>query len=163
MKYCAFLMFCALLLPNLAQAATCYPAAVQEAEQLVRLHSELMVVTLSCRTTSDGTPLPPAYRQFTVTYLEKIKEAERLLMDWHRQHEGGNGTAKLDRMRTEFGNEYSRRLAQMSPPTFCDQYRNYVVKAASFTPDDLKTTLYKMRADYHGRVPACPVQEAEQH
>ena len=161
MKYCILMLLAVLLLPAQAKAAACYPPLEQEAEQLVRLHSQLMVITLSCRTTSDGTPLPPAYQKFTKTYLQNIKDAERALINWHRKNNGGNGISRLDRLRTEFSNEYSRTLALLTPARYCEAYRNYVAQAANFDRLELGRTLLAMRDDYRGRIPPCqPIRQA---
>lgn len=159
MKYWALLLL-ALILPVPAMAGACYPVAEQDAEQLVRLHSQLMVITLSCRTGADGTPLSPAYQQFTKTNLTQIKAAENTLMQWHRQHGGGNGEARMDKIRTEFHNEYSFKLAKQTPLGFCAANRDYVLKVANLTGAALTETLHKMRLDYHGRVPACVIRQA---
>ncbi len=155
MKYALFALLGLLTLPLPAVAAGCYGAAEQEASQLVRLHSQLMVITLSCRTTDTGEPLPPAYQKFTQTHLQAIKDAERRLMLWHK-----GGTGKLDRIRTDFSNEYSRELARMSPKGYCDAYRNYVVTASGFSQPQLGQELQKMAAGYSAKVKACAAKPA---
>ncbi len=162
MKYSALLMLAlSLCVPGTAGAATgCYDAEQQEAEQLVRLHSELMVITLSCRTAADGTSLVPAYQKFTQGNLQRIKDAEQSLMSWHRSHGGGSGEAKLDRLRTNFHNEYSIRLAEMSPSSFCTSYRDEVVKAATLNGPSLTQALDKMAVSYRGAVPGCKIRQA---
>ena len=155
MKYALFALLGLLALPLPAVAAGCYGAAEQEASQLVRLHSQLMVITLSCRTTDTGEPLPPAYQKFTQTHLQAIKDAERRLMVWHK-----GSTGKLDRIRTDFSNEYSRELARMSPKGYCDAYRNYVVTAAGFSQPQLGQELQKMAAGYSDKVKACAAKPA---
>lgn len=161
MKYSALLMLAlSLCVPGTAGAAgSCYDAEQQEAEQLVRLHSELMVITLSCRTAADGTSLVPAYQKFTQSNLQRIKDAEQSLMSWHRGH-GGSGEAKLDRIRTNFHNEYSIRLAEMSPAAFCTAYRDEVVKMAALNAPALTQTLDKMAVSYRGAVPGCKIRQA---
>lgn len=137
---------CALLalLATPAMAANCTPTPGQEAEQLVRLHSHLMVITLSCRTGGDGQSLAAPYQAFTQTHLQRIKDAESLLM----QQRGG--ASKVDRMRTDFHNEFSIRLAQLSPSTFCLTYRDDVAKAAALTSAALTEKLDDMALEGRG-------------
>lgn len=145
---CAWLLLVALSTP--AAAAPCPPKPGQEAEQLVRLHSHLMVITLSCRTGGDGKPLAVPYQSFTQTNLQRIKDAERLLMQ-------RGGASKVDRMRTNYHNELSIKLAQLSPSTFCLTYRDDVAKAAALTSAALTEKLDAMALEGRG---ACSQKHA---
>lgn len=151
------LILLAMLLPSVAQAGMCYPPAEQEAEQLVRLHSGLMVMTLCCRTDSKGAPLPEAYQKFTSKNLDRIKTAERTLMKWYSK-QGSGGAAKLDKIRTEYSNEYSQKLAHLSPVEFCNTYRDFVIEAANFSPEQLDKTLQRMRQEAQGKGGICVAQ-----
>lgn len=149
MKRLVFL--CALLLATVNPAfAACFSAQDQENEQLIRLHSQLMVITLTCRTDSTGVPLPAGYQHFTTTHLNKIKNAERTLMQ-----KLGGGTARLDRLRTEFGNEYSRELAKMSPLDYCATYRDTLWPTVRLAEPELKAKLAGMQKGYKSRTKAC--------
>ena len=161
MKRVAVLALALLLsAPVWASSGACYDQAERDAEQLVRLHSALMVITLSCRTDSHGVPLSSAYQQFTQGNLQRIKDAEHELMAWHRRHGAASGEAKMDRIRTEFHNEYSYKLAQLSPATFCANYRDMVMQDSGLTGSALTQTLRAMAADYRGKTPSCAVRQA---
>jgi hypothetical protein len=152
---CLGLILSSVALPlSQGHAAACYNAAEQNAEQLVRLHSQLMVITLSCRTTATGVPLPPLYGNFTNTNINTIKAAEQTLMQWHRAH-GKGGAAQMDKIRTTFSNDFSQKLAKMSPTGFCAQYRDYVQTAAGFTPAQLQSTLQAMQGEYRSQITPC--------
>jgi hypothetical protein len=138
--------------PVMAKPAQCYTLETKKAEALVRLHSQLMVVTLSCRTDSKGAPLPAAYQQFTHQNLRQIQTAEKNLIQWHRQN---GGASKLDKIRTEYGNEYSNELAQLSPQGFCDKHRDTVIPTAALSPPQLEEQLQKMAAEPNGKIGLC--------
>lgn len=140
LKCAAWLLLAASVTPP-ALAASCAPSPGQEAEQLVRLHSHLMVITLSCRTGGDGQSLTTPYQAFTQAHLQRIKDAEHLLM----QQRGG--ASKVDRMRTDYHNEISIKLAQLSPSTFCLSYRDDVAKAAALNEAALTERLASMAAE----------------
>lgn len=144
LPYCAWLLLAVTLATPAGAAPSCTPTPGQEAEQLVRLHSHLMVITLSCRTGGDGQSLTTPYQTFTQTNLQRIKDAERLLM----QQRGG--ASKVDRMRTDYHNELSIKLAQLSPSTFCLTYRDDVAKAAALTSTALTEKLDDMALEGRG-------------
>ncbi len=58
-------------------AQQCYSSAEVEAEQLLRLHSELMVITVTCHTGSRGENLVPAYTTFTQEHLAALHNADK--------------------------------------------------------------------------------------
>ena len=123
--YIAFL-FLALSAPAYA-ADQCYSPSELEAEHLLRLHSELMVITVTCHQGSEGQNLVPAYTGFTQKHLAVLHKAEQTLMHFFHIHSGGNGEEKLDTLRTRLGNEYGQVIADISAPAFCDKYRDKVL------------------------------------
>ncbi|MDP9127612.1 MAG: hypothetical protein M3N08_05055, partial [Pseudomonadota bacterium] len=54
--------------PEVRAAAACYTPAELQAEQWLRLHSELMVTTVTCHQSSLGENLVPFYTRFTQTH-----------------------------------------------------------------------------------------------
>ena len=138
-----------------AGSRSCYDSGDLEAEMIVRLHSELMVVTLACRTSSTGIPLPPSYTGFTQKYLQWIKSAESRLMAWYRKNGSKGPQAKLDLLRTDMGNAYSQELADLSPGGFCGKYRDITAKAAHWSREDVRSKLSILSAAYPSRAPLC--------
>lgn len=151
------LAVCAALLPLSAQAKSqqCYSPTELEAEMLVRLHSELMVVTLSCRTSSTGQPLPAVYSQFTQNHLHQIRGSEKALMSWYRKNGVSSPQAKFDKLRTELANAYSQQIADMSPVAFCDKYRDYAALADRWDVKAVGTEVQNMIKTHPGHAPLC--------
>lgn len=126
----------ALMMASPVMAADrCYSPAEAQAEQLLRLHSELMVITVTCRQSSTGQSLVPAYTDFTKRNIDALHEAEATMTRYYKAAYGGNGTTKLDRLRTLLANEFGQQIAAQSAPAFCTQRRDKVVALNSAAPD----------------------------
>lgn len=156
-KILVLFVFLAVLSPAVVKAgnASCYNTEELEAEMLVRLHSELMVVTLACRTSSTGAPLPPSYTNFTRKYLQWIKNSEARLIAWFRRNGSKSPLARLDRLRTDMGNAYSQEIADLSPAGFCKKYRDSAMLAGAWNESDIKNRLTLLIAAYPSRAPLC--------
>lgn len=156
MKKLAYLL-CVALFPLSAQAKSpqCYSEAELEAEMLIRLHSELMVVTLSCRTSSTGQPLPPSYQQFTQHHLDQIKGSEKALIAWYRKSGTKDPQSKFDRMRTELANAYSQQIADMSPVAFCAKYRDYAAVSSVWNVKEMNAEVHNLVRTHVGHAPLC--------
>ena len=119
--------------PTLA-AARCYDPEEVRAEQLLRLHSELMVITVTCRQGSMGRDLPGAYAKFTRDNIAALHDAEAKLVAFYKENFGGNGIDRLDRLRTRLANEYGQQVANLSAPIFCAQRRDKVATFCDAQP-----------------------------
>ncbi len=129
MTYARILMTLALVIfsfPAFA-AKVCYTPDQAQAEQLLRLHSELMVITVTCRTGSKGEDLPSAYGNFTKKHIDVLHNAEQTMIAYYKANEKGNALDHLDKLRTLLGNEYGQKAADMTAPVFCEQYRDKVL------------------------------------
>lgn len=121
-------LFASVILPKLSFAASsCYNPDQVAAEHLLRFHSELMVITVTCRQSSQGADLVSAYTNFTKQNIERIKQAETTLKDYYTTKNGGDGISQLDQLRTRLGNEFGQEVANQSAPAFCAQRRDKVI------------------------------------
>lgn len=121
----------------------CYHEPELIAEQLLRLHSELMVITLTCHQASDGQDLVPAYTAFTKLNIDALHNAEQTLIAYY----GGKAKKdRLDKLRTRLGNEYGQKIADISAPHFCDLYRDKVVSFYTYNPDQVRQEAERMAA-----------------
>ena len=124
----ATLLTIIILLPVPAFAAKqCYSPAELQAEQVLRLHSELMVIAVTCREGSNGQDLVGAYAAFTHDNIEMLKDAEATLINYYKARYHDNGISHLDTLRTKLGNESGQESADDTSPLFCRQYRDRVV------------------------------------
>ncbi len=119
---CAAALF--LCIAPMGAKAACYAPEELRAEQLLRLHSEMMVVAATCRQASDGSDLAFAYKAFTRKNLRALRAAEKTMMNYYKKTEGGDPVEGLDRLRTKLGNEAGQTAADLTPPEFCARYRD---------------------------------------
>ncbi|MEJ0062619.1 MAG: hypothetical protein WDO70_05310 [Alphaproteobacteria bacterium] len=159
MKHFIFFLMISAMTPGFAAAASCYGPAEMDAEMAVRLHSELMVSTLLCRTSSTGVALPTAYKEFTDRHIEMLRDAEQRLMSWYRKAGAKSAEGKMDRLRTLLGNAYSQEIADKSPTGFCNQYRDHTGTAGNWSADDVRHELKRLAKAYKPHEPLCKKME----
>lgn len=122
-----------------AQAASCYKNREAEAEQGIRIHSELMVIGLNCQhmATANGKNLYAAYREFTAKNGNLIGGYEDVLMAYFKQN-GMNAEAAINTLRTQLANKISTDAASMRPDLFCQRYSPRIVQASAMSQQDIR-------------------------
>lgn len=134
-----FLLGCLFVFPQMAMAS-CYKPNEAEAEQGIRIHSELMVIGLNCQhmATANGKNLYAAYREFTALHGSLFGGYEDTLMTYFSKNGIGNPEAEINTLRTQFANKISRDAANMRPDLFCRQYSPRIVQAVAMSRDDIR-------------------------
>ncbi|PWC48302.1 hypothetical protein TSA6c_18040 [Azospirillum sp. TSA6c] len=118
----------------------CYNRAEHAAEQLMRMHTEMMVVGLTCRTVMPDKKPFDLYQDFSVKNRALLSSSEASLISFYkRSGSGGNATRQFDMFRTELANEISRRAATIGIPQYCANFVDRSVAAKDLTADDLRT------------------------
>lgn len=137
-----FVILLFVCVPVSAQASACYRAQEAEAEQGIRIHSELMVIGLGCQhmAQANGKNLYLAYREFTGKHQDLFATYERILMKYFKKNGAGDGSAeaKLNALRTRFANKISNDQAKMRPDIFCKRYSPRITQVIDFEHDDLR-------------------------
>ena len=133
--------------PAFAATKSCYTMAQAEAEQGIRIHSELMVIGLNCQAMrfKDGTNLYVKYREFTNTNSNLFAGYETDLMNFFKVRGDRDPEASLNTMRTKFANQISNDAAKMSPDVFCNRYAHRIFKASAMNQAMLRkwaSTIY---------------------
>jgi hypothetical protein len=136
-------------------APACYSPAQAQAEQLLRLHSELMVITVTCRQGSGGQDLPSAYGDFTKKNIGVLHDAEQTMISYYKANAKGNALDHLDRLRTILGNEFGQKAADMSAPAFCASYRDKVLQFDQASPADVQNEVQHMEIVERSYVKPC--------
>ena len=110
-------------------AANCYSSAEYEAEQGLRIQSELMVIALNCQHMAyrKGN-LYLRYREVSRQNNDLIKSYEGTLMK-HYKREGKNPEKNLNNLRTNLANKVAIKSASMRPDIFCYNHRDYIETA----------------------------------
>ncbi|HCQ71233.1 MAG: hypothetical protein CL570_01970 [Alphaproteobacteria bacterium] len=151
-------MMCLAFLPVSASAGEqCYRVNEAEAEQGIRIHSELMVIGLNCQHMGmrAGHNLYGQYRQFTADHADLFASYEQTLMDYFQQTGASSPEQALNALRTKYANKISQDVATMRPDVFCARYAPRVVKAAELTHQDLKDWASTFYDDYPVSKPFC--------
>ena len=129
-----------LLLPAQAKANSCYSPAEAEAEQGIRIHSELMVIGLNCTHmgAKAGINLYGQYRQFTADHGDLFAAYEKILLKHFRETGSSNPEADINALRTRYANKISKDSAGMRPDIFCSRYAPRVLKASEMSRQDIR-------------------------
>jgi hypothetical protein len=141
--------------------SACYSAAEYDAEQAVRLHTELMVIGLTCNAIEADRKLFAKYQQFTTKHRTSLMNWEKVLIGHFRETDKGNPTRKFDDFRTVVANEIAQRSALLTPPVFCQSYSDIVDRALSLSDSDLKRYLSESKSGEIAIAPPCGVTVAE--
>ena len=120
--------------------ARCYSQAEAEAEQGIRIHSELMVIGLNCQHMGarHGQNLYPMYREFTARHGKLLAQYETLLMNFYKEGGSANPEAAINTLRTNFANKISNDAAGMRPDIFCSRYSPRVLKASEMNQEEFR-------------------------
>jgi hypothetical protein len=117
----------------------CYTKAEAEAEQAIRIHSELMVIGLNCqnsRYNGGGENLYVSYRQFTADHARVISGYETQLIDYYKRTGSKRPEADFNTLRTTIANKIALDAAKMRPDQFCYQYSPRIKKVKAMSEDD---------------------------
>ena len=127
-------------LPAMANAAACYSKAEAEAEQGIRIHSELMVIGLNCTHMGEraGIPLYAKYRRFTADHGDLFASYETTLLNHFRDNGNANPEAAMNTLRTSFANKISKDAAGMRPDVFCSKFAPRVLRATEMSRADIR-------------------------
>ena len=139
--------FCMFLMSREVYASSCYKAHEAEAEQGIRIHSELMVIGLNCQhmATANGKNLYAAYREFTAKYGSLFGGYEDTMMAYYRKNGVRNPESSINTLRTKFANKISKDVADMRPDIFCNRYAPRIVQAVAMDRNQLQawaSTIY---------------------
>lgn len=122
-----------------AEKTVCYSRAEHAAEQLIRLHTELMVIGLSCQSIAPAENPFGKYQQFTVKNDSLLSNATKVLEGHFRKVASGNPSRRFDTFRTELANEISRRASIIGTSMYCQEFVGHSKNAIGLSPDDIRT------------------------
>ena len=124
---------------RMSVGAACYTPLEAEAEQGIRIHSELMVISLNCQhmTPAGQENLYSQYRKFTAKNAALFSTYEMLLIKFFKKAGSPNPELEMHTMRTQFANKISKDAATMRPDAFCRTYMPRIQKAATMNDASL--------------------------
>lgn len=109
----------------------CYTPQEAEAEQGIRIHSELMVIGLNCMhmAQANGNNLYLEHKKFTQKHATLFASYEKIIMNYMQKNGTPNTEAAMHKLRTDFANKISYDAAEMRPDIFCKTYAPRIEKA----------------------------------
>lgn len=117
------------LFAGAAAAENCYNADQLEAEQGLRIHTELMNIALNCQhLAAVGTVLTKQYEQFTARNNGLIQGYEDTMRAFYAG-EGANPEKALNTFRTMMANRIAQDAVRLQPNVFCKAYGDRIVQA----------------------------------
>lgn len=134
-----YLLLVLMLMFSTSVYANCYSSAEFEAEQGLRIHSELMVIALNCdRTKYARGNLQIQYRDFTRQHQDLIFGYEQTLKNYYKRSGAYNPEKQINDLRTELANKISNDAARMRPNVFCKVYGSRIADALGMSRKKLK-------------------------
>ncbi len=120
-------------------AQACYSMKEAEAEQGIRIHSELMVIALNCQhlAPKNQENLYVQYKKFTKRHEGIFAAYEKTLIRFFDKEGNKAPERELHEMRTKFANKISTDAATMRPDGFCKYYMPRIQKAGQMDETDL--------------------------
>lgn len=154
-----FMLLCLFVVPTTssANANSCYSATEVEAEQGIRIHSELMVIGLNCQVMGQraGLNLYGDYRRFTADHADLFAKYEKIMLAYFNKNGGGKPEAQLNTLRTNFANKISNQVADMRPDVFCSRYAPRIVKASKMSMIDVRKWASTIHESHPVSKPRC--------
>ena len=158
MRLLAIILFGITSFSNIPQAiASCYDMREAEAEQGIRIHSELMVIGLNCAHMADanGNNLYVEHKKFTKKHKDLFATYERIIMSYMRKNGVSNPDKAMHALRTKFANKISNDVAQMRPDIFCRTYSSRIEKASKMDGEELRKWAATPFTEYPVSKPLC--------
>ena len=121
-------------------AGSCYSMQEVEAEQGIRIQSELMVIRLSCQHIAkrQSKDLFKSYANFYSKNRETLASYESTMMKHFEGNEISDPDRALRTLRTEVANRISKDAATMRPDLFCAHYAPRIEKAEAMSKKDFR-------------------------
>lgn len=122
----------------IAKPQACYTRNEHAAEQLIRMHTEMMIVGLTCKNVVPEKNPFGLYQDFSVKNRALLSNSEAAIIGHYKKTSGSSATKNFDTFRTELANESSRRAATIGIPQYCETFVERSKAAKELTPDDLR-------------------------
>lgn len=140
-----------------AGSRTCYTPAEAEAEQGIRIHSELMVIALNCQhmTPKGWKNFYQQYQEITNRHSNLIGGYENVLINYFALAGKQNPERAFHDLRTNFANKVSTDAARMRPDIFCSQYAPRLPKVDQMSARDFQAWAGNLNNGHPVSKPMC--------
>ena len=133
---CFFGLIIMLLISMPAKAGGCYTLSEAEAEQGIRIQSELMVIGLNCQHKIDD--IYVKYRQMANSNSQLFETYNKIMMDHFKKSGISNFEKEINSMRTSYANKISEIAAELRPDVFCSKYAPRIERASIMKRDEIR-------------------------
>ncbi len=139
------------------KSRSCYTRDEAEAEQGIRIHSELMVIALNCQhmTPKGWTNFYQQYQHITSRNSSLIAGYENTLINYFALAGKQNPERAFHDLRTSFANKVSTDAASMRPDIFCATYAPRLPKVDKMSMAEIKAWAANIDAAHPVSVPMC--------
>jgi len=139
----------------------CYTPEEAEAEQGIRIHSELMVIALNCQhmTPRGWKNFYVQYQQITNRNASLIAGYEETLINYFALAGRPNPERALHNMRTDLANKVSTDAARMRPDIFCSQFSPRLPKVDKMSMAQIKSWASDIKATHPTSAPLCTPEQ----
>lgn len=134
-RFFSFILLLSLIAGN---AQACYTAREREAEQGLRIHSELMVISLTCNRVPGDEDLYSKYESFTRKNESLLSSYEETLINYYDAEGVKSPEKKLHTLRTDMANNISSIAISTGTTSFCGRYASHLDQALSMDHDKLR-------------------------
>jgi len=120
-----------------------------EAEQAMRLHSELMVIGLTCQKYyRKPANIYGKYQEFTVENADFLRGAEDGLV-------ASMGAKQFHALRTRIANDASQRAAVMTPMAYCRTNAGFVGEVLALSSEGVRAYVRRLAEGARQQAPGC--------
>ena len=155
MKRIIIVLSAVFFITGISSAEACYTAADFEAEQGVRIHSELMVIGLTCMKMPEGPALYRKYQDFSSKNADLLAEYEEDLIQHYTKEGASAPEEKFHALRTNLANDISRRAINMSMLSFCQQFSPRIDQALEMDQQKVRRWAQHVWPDQAPTEPMC--------
>ena len=137
---CLFSIYSVLSVSAAYAEEPCYTPLEAEAEQGIRIHSELMIIGLNCAhmVNADGVNLYTEHKKFTERHKDIFAKYEEIMMNFLVLNGEKDPEAAMHTLRTKFANKISNDVATMRPDIFCKTYAERIKKVKNMDGEALR-------------------------
>ena len=123
-----------------AEGRQCYTREEAEAEQGIRIHSELMVIALNCQhmTPRGWKNFYQQYQEITRRHADLIGGYENVLINYFALAGRPNPELAFHDLRTTLANKVSTDAARMRPDIFCANFAPRLPKVDKMSTAEIK-------------------------
>ncbi|MBI1207825.1 MAG: hypothetical protein GC191_11110 [Azospirillum sp.] len=136
-------------------AQDCFSKAEFEADQALRVHTELMVIGLKCHKTYHDQDPFGHYAEFTHANAGPLRQWERTMVGHFQKVGGGNATKRFDTYRTELANETSQRSLMIPAADYCATQIQRLLEVTSLKSADFKRMINDVKGEPVSTRPMC--------